>query len=384
MTRAADPRVFTNELLTGAVTPLPGQRVLALGVAAPLVVAWAEAVGDEGTVAAIEHWLPDWRALELEAQRSHPTALVMHFTSDLDAVKDQQFDSVVIDCSSFGSSRALTLLARAAALLLVPGGSIFAAGPKEAGIMAFSTRLEEIFGGVEVLAYRKGQRVVVAYQHGAVPAQEDEEIQIFHIDLGEVKWELQEMPGVFAKGNLDDATAMLISELDVNPGDRVLDLGCGSGIIGMVAAHLAPKQTVVMTDADAYALDLAARNCEHNGITNVRIVAADVVDTIASERFTVVTCNPPFHLRNEHSSTLADRFIRGAESVMHPGGRLYFVANRFLPYESRLEKIVGSVKEVAGDERYKVLMATKRSAKERVPTRQQHTEEASLDTLHKP
>ena len=360
MTRAADPRFYTNELLEGAVAPSAGQRVLALGVAAPLVVTWASVVGDGGLVVSVEHWLHEQRALEIEAQRTNPPSLQRYFSSTLDVLGVQEFDMCVIDCSSYRSNRALTMLAHAAAQRLIAKGVLYAAGPKEAGIMALSKRLENLFGNIEALAYRKGQRVVAAQKVRTIAPLPPEDLpRSFTLDVGSATWELEELPGVFARGGLDDATAMLIGALDVAPDDHVLDLGCGSGLIGMAAATLAPEQEVVMTDADAYALDLAAHNCAHNHITNVRIVAADIVDAIADERFTIVACNPPFHQRNEQSSTIADRFIRGAAAVLEPGGKLYFVANRFLPYESRLAKIIGSVQEVAGDERYKVLVATK-------------------------
>jgi 16S rRNA (guanine1207-N2)-methyltransferase len=359
MTRAADPRFYTNELLHKAVMPA-GQRILALGIAAPLVVEWARATGETGKVVAVEHWLSEWRELEHLAQRTPASSLHCHFTSQLDALGEQEFDICALDCSSYQSNRALALLAHAAAQRLVPNGTLYAAGPKEAGIMALATRLEELFGNAEALAYRKGQRVVAAQKLGPIAAPRPDDLpKPLTLTIRGHTWDLEEVPGVFARGALDDATAMLIEALEIAPNDTVLDLGCGSGIIGMVAARLAPEHEAVLTDADAYALDLAARNCRRNGIANARIVAADVVDAIAEERFTVVACNPPFHRRNEQSSHLADRFMQGADSVLAPGGRLYFVANRFLPYESRLERLFGNVVEVAGDARYKVLMAQK-------------------------
>src|SRR6185437_10239914 len=112
-------------------------------------------------------------------------------------------------------------------------------------------------------------------------------------------------------------------------GDRVMDLGCGSGVVGMVAARLAPDVTVTMTDADAYALELAQRNCARNRIRNVTITAADIADTVTDHRFMVVACNPPFHQRHDHNPDLALRFMRAAAELLVPGGRAYFVANRF-------------------------------------------------------
>ncbi len=360
MPRANDPRVYTNELLQGALLPEAGQRVLALGVAAEMAAAWASAVGSTGAVVAVAQWLPDWRALVAEQKRLGSDVLQPIFSANLDNVTPEPFDRCAIDIAAYPSKGALLRITHAAAARLRTGGMFFAAGPKDTGILSFTKRLEEIFGNAAPLAYRKGQRVVVAHKvHEITPLPPEEAPEVFAVELRGQVFELERDPGVFAKGDVDAATAMLIDALVVRPDDRVLDLGCGAGIVGMVAARLAPAGTITMTDADAAALELTRRNCARNQIITAAIAAADVVDAIADQRFTLVACNPPFHQRHDHTPELALRFMRAAASVLLPGGRAYFVANRFLAHESKLHEIFGNVTEVAGDERYKVLLATK-------------------------
>jgi 16S rRNA (guanine1207-N2)-methyltransferase len=360
MPHANDPRVYTNELLRNALLPTPGQRILVLGVTANQVGAWAEAVGADGSVVAVEHWLPDWRALQQERERGRHQALQPIFAANLDGVEAQPFDACAIDIAMYPSNRALLRVTQAAAERLKPEGLLFAAGPKDVGILSFTKRLETLFGNAEPLAYRKGQRVVVARKSGALaPLVSEADEEPFTASLRGQTFTLEHDPGVFAKGAVDEATAMLIDALVVAPDERVLDLGSGAGIVGMVAARLAPQGHVTMTDAEAAALDLSHRNCDRNGLTNVTIAAADVVDAIATERFTLVACNPPFHQRHDHSPELALRFMRGAASVLLPGGKAYFVANRFLTYESKLRELFGNVTEIAGDDRYKVLRVLK-------------------------
>jgi 16S rRNA (guanine1207-N2)-methyltransferase len=358
MTRAADPRTYTNELFKQYVIPTSGQKVLALGIAAPVVLDWAQSAGDEGRIVAVEHWLPDSRALSVSIDRAGITTIDRHFIASLSELGEQHFDIAAIDCSSYPSNRAIYRLVQASAERLVPGGILFASGPKETGILSVGKRMEFILGNAVALAYRKGQRIIASHNLGPLMSlPPDDDMSTYTLEIGDGTWELERDPGVFAHGEVDDATAMLVTALDIEPDERVLDLGCGAGILGMVGATLASNSVAVLVDADAYALDLARRNCERNDIQNVRIQAADVIDTIADERFDVVICNPPFHQRHEQSSGLAERFMQGARSVLDSGGRLYFVANRFLPYESRLEALFSNVSEVAGDNRYKVLLA---------------------------
>ncbi len=364
MPRAADTRIYTNELLREALVPEPGQRVLALGVAAEVAGEWVRAVGAAGAVVAVEHWLLDWRRLEVEREHAQHLPLDAVFAGNLDGLSDEPFDLVAIDVSAYPSNPALLRVTRAATQRLKVGGVLYAAGPKDAGILSFTKRLEEIFGNAQPLAYRKGQRVVAAHKLGALPPPEEgaAEPQAYAAELRDMWFALEYEPGVFARGGVDDATAMLIDALEIAPGDRVLDLGCGSGVVGIVAARLAPDVTVTMTDADAYALELARRNCAHNEAAAITVVAADIADTIAGQRFSVVACNPPFHQRHEHAPDLAPRFMRAAAEMLDPGGRAYFVANRFQPYEGQLSALFGNVAEVEGDERYKVLCAIKAPA----------------------
>jgi 16S rRNA (guanine1207-N2)-methyltransferase len=359
MPRALDPRVYTNELFAKAAAPAASQRVLTLGVAAEVVASWAKAVGPTGSVTAVEHWLPDWRSLESAARQSQGM-LRVHFAATLAPVGDASFELCAIDVASYPSTRTLALLAQAAAEHLGPGGTLLAAGPKNAGILSFARRLETLLGNAKPLAYRKGQRVVASYHTGDLtPIADPAATSLYVADLAGERWKLQREPGVFAGGAIDDATAMLAEAMTITPDDRCLDLGCGCGILGMVAARRAPAQQAVLVDSDAFALELAKRNCARNGIGNARIVPADIVDTVAEERFTVVACSPPLHPGREHGgSTIADQFMQGARSVLEPGGRLYLAVHRFLPYEGRLAAIFDAVEEIAGDERTKVLMAT--------------------------
>lgn len=366
MPRSLDPRVYTNELLERALTPEQGQRILTLGVEGGAVLTFARAVGRTGRVAAIEPWLPEWRRLRQESTQERVPWAEPLFAARLDDLGDATFDAVAVDISSFPSARALLAIVAEAAQRLVPGGTIFVAGARNQGIISFGKRLEAMLGNATTLQYRKGQRVIAAARTSELHLPDLHEVYApYTATLHGVTLELERDPGVFARGEVDDATAMLAEAMEIRPDDRVVDPGCGAGILGLVAARLAPAEQVVMTDAYAGALDLARRHAARNDAPNVRIEAADILDTVADERFTVAICNPPFHEHHEQPegsapiTAIADRFIQAIAAVLLPGGRLYFVANRFLAYESRIAAVIGPTAEVAGDKRYKVLLATK-------------------------
>jgi 16S rRNA (guanine1207-N2)-methyltransferase len=139
----------------------------------------------------------------------------------------------------------------------------------------------------------------------------------------------------------------------------VAELGGGAGIVGLVAARLAPAGHVYLLDASFAAIRTAAENARRNAVTNVTALAGDAIALLRARaiRPRVIATNPPFHAGQVQSRAVAQGFIAGAAERIAPGGRFYLVANRFLPYERDLRQHFRQVREAAGDERYKVLLA---------------------------
>lgn len=253
--------------------------------------------------------------------------------------------------------RGRELIALAAAHVR-PGGAVALGGGKKAGIQGAEQDLRELVGPTSAPLYRKGHRVVVALRPAdwrppspAPPISRDLAIRGQELTV-------RGAPGVFAGGALDPATAMLLASLELAPDAAALDLGCGAGIIGMLAARLAPRGAATLVDANALAVALAGRNLAANGIANARALASDGVAAVRDQRFDAVITNPPFHQGRVQSDAVARRFIREAREVLAPGGAFWLVANRFLRYEPVLAESFASVSEVAGDTRFKVLRAS--------------------------
>jgi 16S rRNA (guanine1207-N2)-methyltransferase len=129
-------------------------------------------------------------------------------------------------------------------------------------------------------------------------------------------------PGVWAWNHLDPGTAALLEVIDVDPQDAVLDLGCGTGVIGAVAARLAPQGQVTLVDCNVAATACAERTLVANNVTNADVRLADSVDGLASASFDLVLS----HLARGRA--VQEALIRGAARVLRPGGRFYLVAHK--------------------------------------------------------
>jgi 16S rRNA (guanine1207-N2)-methyltransferase len=167
---------------------------------------------------------------------------------------------------------------------------------------------------------------------------------------------LETQPGVFAHRGLDPGTRLLIETMAVSPRARVLDLGCGAGAIGIVAAKLAHDGHVTLVDCDIRATRLAERNLALNGVANADVVLGDGThDLPKGARFDVVASNPPTHSGRE----VLDDMVAGAYAVLRPRGRLYMVVNRLLSLRDEVERVFGNVETAARWKGYVVVKATK-------------------------
>jgi 16S rRNA (guanine1207-N2)-methyltransferase len=122
--------------------------------------------------------------------------------------------------------------------------------------------------------------------------------------------------GVFSKKGIDRGTQLLIERMEIKPRDRVLDLGCGYGPIGIVAAHLAPAGQVVMTDVNKRAVKLARKGIRENGIENAEVRQGDLYEPVKGEVFDVILCNLPMSAGLD----LVFRIIRESGDFLVPGG----------------------------------------------------------------
>jgi 16S rRNA (guanine1207-N2)-methyltransferase len=127
--------------------------------------------------------------------------------------------------------------------------------------------------------------------------------------------------GVFASHGLDPGTSLLIENLAVARGDRVLDLGCGWGPVGVAAARSAREGHVVLTEVNRRAARLARDNLERNQIRNAEVRVGPLYEPVAEETFDVIATNPPYRA----GRPLVIDLISGASQHLTPGGRLLIV-----------------------------------------------------------
>jgi len=166
--------------------------------------------------------------------------------------------------------------------------------------------------------------------------------------------------GVFSRGRVDTGTRLLIAAMQVAPTDSFLDLGCGYGVVGVVAAQLAPQGRIVLVDVNERAVALARENLALNAIQNAEARHGDGFAAVGEEYFDVIALNPPIRA----GLAVVHRLILEAAHHLAPGGRFYLVARTrqgAVRLAAKMGEAFGNVEEAAKGGGYRVFVSRRPS-----------------------
>ncbi|MEU7723385.1 methyltransferase [Streptomyces tibetensis] len=167
--------------------------------------------------------------------------------------------------------------------------------------------------------------------------------------------------GVFCADRLDIGTRFFLRHLPEGRGRRVVDLGCGNGVVGTSVALSDPRAEVLFVDESFQAVASAEATYKANGVPGqAEFRVGDGLAGVPSGSVDLVLNNPPFHSHQATTDATAWRMFTGARRALRPGGELWVVGNRHLGYHVKLRKLFGNSRLVASDPKFVVLKAVKR------------------------
>jgi 16S rRNA (guanine1207-N2)-methyltransferase len=156
---------------------------------------------------------------------------------------------------------------------------------------------------------------------GGDPAAWTPRLHEFEASTPTEKVRLCTRPGVFAHGRPDTGGLALAESAEVRAGTKILELGCGCGLVGLLlAARLKDGAQFVLVDSSARAVECARRGAELNGFKNITVEQADDF-AAAPGAFDCVLGNPPYYAQRR----IAEYFIAVAARALRPGGTLWLV-----------------------------------------------------------
>ncbi|MER7171682.1 methyltransferase [Streptomyces mesophilus] len=167
--------------------------------------------------------------------------------------------------------------------------------------------------------------------------------------------------GVFCADRLDIGTRFFLGHLPSAAGAaRIVDLGCGNGVVGTSAALANPEAELVFTDESYQAVASAEATYRENAEGKAEFLVGDGLAELPDGSVDLVLNNPPFHSHQAVTDSTARRMFADARRALRPGGELWVVGNRHLGHHVSLRRIFGNCRTVAGNPKFVVLRATKR------------------------
>lgn len=230
---------------------------------------------------------------------------------------------------------------------------LFLISHKKSGAERHQRFLQEYFGeeNVEIIGRGKGGirifRAVKADEHLSLTPPSTQPVEF---EVQGRTYSLESNVGLFSKEQLDEGTRLLLENVNYQNFQDMLDVGCGWGPIGIVAASSNPGGRVTMTDIDLRATTQAQANVVRFGLENQITIAPTIDVRTLGKNFDLVLSNPPFH---QDYGTLVDLF-GAVRDIMRKDGELYVVIEKsyVTKFKDVLQNTIGNSYEVTNNGKY--------------------------------
>ena len=332
-----------SELLIRNQSLLEGKQVLLLNHEADRCAEQLLAVCSSVTTLALDY-------PHFQLQPRNKANLQAEFGHKLADDKAQTFDTVVVYYPK--AKPLLDYLLHLAAYYLKADGELLVIGDNKGGIRSFNKLKSPLFTPPMKL---DNARHCLLFASGVVAHPAKIEVERFicqyTLTIDEQPLTICNAVGTFSEKQLDQGTALLLENLPTLSG-RVLDFGCGAGVITAALLARFPQLELECVDINAMALLSCEKTLAANGM-QAKIYASDGLSQTQGS-FDAIISNPPFHDGLMSTTDIATNFVRDSQKQLKTAGLWQIVANRHLPYSDSIEKAFGNVNVIAENNRYKV------------------------------
>lgn len=140
--------------------------------------------------------------------------------------------------------------------------------------------------------------------------------------------------GVFSKDKFDYGTRVLLENIDIcNLTGKVLDLGCGTGVVGVILGTFNKSISIDMVDVNERAIGLANENIKLNNV-NANIFISDVYSNV-NEKYDYIITNPPIRAGKD----IIRKFLLRSKDYLCKNGVLYFVMRKDHGVKSMIKEL---------------------------------------------
>lgn len=257
-----------------------------------------------------------------------PENLEFRCTADL---PDGPFDVVAWALGARGENELKWEVLQEGHRRLVPGGRLLASTDK-ADDQWLHAEMKKLFPKV---TRRPGEDGVLylATKTEELPKFKNYDAEFAFRDRGKLL-HLYSRPSVFSHRRLDLGARRLIDAMEIEAGQQVLDIGCGSGAVGLAALTRAEGVQVFAVDCNPRALQCAERGAVRNELSGLTTSLDALGATVPAESFDVVLANPPYF----SNYRIAELFLEIAAKALRPRGHVLVVTKTPLWYQENMPR----------------------------------------------
>lgn len=168
---------------------------------------------------------------------------------------------------------------------------------------------------------------------------------------------------VFSGNRLDIGSRFFLQHLPRIEGpSRIVDLGCGNGVVGLIAAQINPQSEMVFVDESYMAVASAKTNfnAAFGKPRKADFLVNDGLDSMPADNADLILLNPPFHQQHAIGDTTARRMFRQSRDCLKHGGELRIIGNRHLAYQAKLQRLFGNCRLIASNSKFVIHSAVKK------------------------
>lgn len=308
-----------------------------------------------GRITALTRDFSDWCRLQGQLEQ-YRKRFSLTFAPTLSGEFVQQVDGVLLFLQK---SKPLMDFWLAMVLSILPAGApVWLVGGNDEGIKSWKKRLQRCFGCVRSIDNAR-HCVLLEARDPLSQVSFDPNQWLETFAAGEDA-KIYSLPGVFSHGRLDKGTQVLLETLDSLPSGKVLDFGCGAGVICAHIHTLGGNHDFTLVDCDALALASSERTMQNAGCQSFNVIPGDGLPAV-NGIYDLIISNPPFHQGVKTNYAVTEQFLAQSLQLLRPGGELRIVANSFLRYPPIIEQAFGHCQTLLVRDGFSVYRAVRRS-----------------------
>lgn len=175
-----------------------------------------------------------------------------------------------------------------------------------------------------------------------------------------VKYSFNSSKGVFSNTKIDDGTNVLLTTVIKeypNMQGKVLDIGCGIGVIGIILQDNYKNLQLTMVDVNSTAVELAKENLKNHKL-NAAVLESDIYQNVTEKEFDFIITNPPI----KAGKKVLWQFVSEGCNHLKGNGSIILVIRKKHGQESLfklMKQIYGNCKVLKRDAGYYIMQSTK-------------------------